>query len=833
MGTTDSTNTATSRDQDCGQDDAVALAAIVERLRAEVQQLRGRIRTQAVIEQAKGLLSERLSCGLEDAYGHLLELATAADAEPAVTAALLLGTEPPVTPPAPPDSGPAGPVTIFDPATYLGVTACLDAMTAAEPAAAGSARHAPPLSAARHLATAGFAEARTPDELASRLCADALARLGARGVLLAALEPDGALRLIGAHGLPAHIISEWARIPPHVDVALVRAVAAGAPLWDPDTTENTLVGASAGITGPRACVPLYADGRIFGAVEIIWPDGRRPGEPQHGGPRLDDAARGYITAVVTACGHRLRELLGRGSAPTTGDAPWLRAVLDAIPGPAALLSPVRDEHGKVVDFQVDACNSDTTDKTGRRPEDLVGGRLLERYPGLALSGLFDAYVQVIETGTPLRRSPCQYALSAGRVLSATTSIRACRVGGGLLVSWRLHEESADLAAQLAQAQRLGNLGWGEWDLANGTIHWSDQLYTIFGRDPNDGPVDFDEMSTWVLPQDLKILQNLMRRLLDRRITADAVFRIHRRRTPKGAPSAKSRTGEVRHLQVMAEPVLDAFGEPMLLRCVFQDVTRRRRAEQSLAASRQQVERQRRLIEDERHIVVELQRAILPLPQGIVRKAGLDAAVRYLPAGSSTRVGGDWYETTNINDSEVFLAIGDVSGHGQSAAAAMARLRNALSGLAFTGAAPDELLGWLNRVVLHWPKVLTATVLAGRFCPALRTLTWAQAGHLPPVLVHKGKPRLLEAPEGVLLGACEIPQFSTRTTQLAEGDLLMLYTDGLIERRGRDLEDGFQVLLSAAEGCAGAEPDQVIDYVLETLGATNPIDDTCLVVCRIR
>jgi serine phosphatase RsbU (regulator of sigma subunit) len=397
------------------------------------------------------------------------------------------------------------------------------------------------------------------------------------------------------------------------------------------------------------------------------------------------------------------------------------------------------------------------------------------------------------------------------------------------------EEFSCLAARLGQAQRLGDLGWSEWDLVTGSARWSDQLYVIFGADPAAPPADLDTVLSWVVPEDVPIAKNLMRRLFSRGETVDTEFRLRRGR--RDGPGGGRRRDKVRDVRVLAEPVLDAFGQPVRLRCVFQDVTRRRRAERSLAASRRQVERQRRLIEDERHIVVELQQAILPLPRGIVRKPGLEAAVRYLPAGQSARVGGDWYETTAIDDAEVFLAIGDVSGHGLSAVAAMARLRNALSGLAFTGATPDALLGWLNRLVLQWPPepaatVLTATALTGRFDPVSRTLTWAQAGHLPPVLIRDGVPRLLDPPEGILLGACPDPAFATSITRLAAGDLLMLYTDGLIERRASDIDEGFGLLLAALAGCAGAEPDQIIDHVLGALGAANPIDDICLVVCRI-
>jgi len=368
-----------------------------------------------------------------------------------------------------------------------------------------------------------------------------------------------------------------------------------------------------------------------------------------------------------------------------------------------------------------------------------------------------------------------------------------------------------------QAQRIGNLGWGLWDLAAGRIHWSGQLFRIFGRDPADGPLPLDRLPECVVASDVPLAVHLVRTLLDGSERVDHEIRI-------------LRGEETRDLRLMGEPVLDAFGDPVAVRCVCQDVTRWRLGERALRASRVQLER--RLIAAERHQAIEMQRSILPLPEGIVTKPGLRAAVRYLPAGHSARVGGDWYETTAIEGEGVFLAIGDVSGHGLTAAAAMARLRNGLSGLAFSGAPPDRLLGWLNRLALHWPTSLTATVIASRFDPADRTLTWAQAGHLPPVLIRDGKAATLDAPEGVLLGADETPEFGVETTALDRGDLLLLYTDGLIERRERGLQDGLDMLVHAASTVERRDPESVLDHVLGAFGAPNPNDDTCVVAIQI-
>jgi serine phosphatase RsbU (regulator of sigma subunit) len=232
---------------------------------------------------------------------------------------------------------------------------------------------------------------------------------------------------------------------------------------------------------------------------------------------------------------------------------------------------------------------------------------------------------------------------------------------------------------------------------------------------------------------------------------------------------------------------------------------------------------------QRHVTLELQRAILPLHDEPFALPGLRAVVRYLPAGSAGRVGGDWYITAEMPAGHVLLAIGDVAGHGLPAAAGMARLRGALAGLAFTGAPPQQLVAWLNELVGHVAPEHTASVVAGYFDPASRMLTWAQAGHPPPVLVRGQWARMLPQPDGILLGASRRP-YAAATVQLQAGDLLLLYSDGLIDRRGADISDELAALLAAAAGTG--DPEQVVGAVLAALGGPGPDDDTCLVALQV-
>ena len=232
---------------------------------------------------------------------------------------------------------------------------------------------------------------------------------------------------------------------------------------------------------------------------------------------------------------------------------------------------------------------------------------------------------------------------------------------------------------------------------------------------------------------------------------------------------------------------------------------------------------------QRHVTLELQRAILPLHDEPFDLPGLRAMVQYLPASSASRVGGDWYITAELPDGQVLLAIGDVAGHGLAAAAGMARLRGALAGLSITGAPPEQLVGWLNDLARHVGPEHTASVVAGYFDPVSRMLTWAQAGHPPPILIRGPWARQLPQPEGILLGA-GLSAYAAATVQLQPGDLLLLYSDGLVERRDRSIDEGLDILLQAVR--QAADPELVIRAALGALGSTDPEDDTCLVALQV-
>ncbi|MFC4007066.1 PP2C family protein-serine/threonine phosphatase [Nonomuraea purpurea] len=380
-----------------------------------------------------------------------------------------------------------------------------------------------------------------------------------------------------------------------------------------------------------------------------------------------------------------------------------------------------------------------------------------------------------------------------------------------------HESDAEmLAVRLAHAQRLGNMGWAEWHLHTGETIWSDQVYVIFGRDPADGPIALPELAEHVEPADVGSLDRLLWSAVQGVEAVHAEFRIRR-------------GGELRDLRVVLEPLA---GGPVGLHGVIQDITSRRRAERMVSESRRQLLEAREQAAEERHVMLALREAILPEPPGCLDLPHTRIAVRYVPAEKTASLGGDWFEVAPAPDGRLLLAIGDVSGHGLPAIAHMAQLRHALVGLAMTGQPAHKLLAWLNDLVLHQLQDTTATAIIGHLDPETRVFAWSQAGNLAPILVRDGLARQLGQPRGVLLGATSGRPYELATTKLLPGDLLLMFTDGLVERRTRDIGVGLDLALAAARDVPARDLEAGLDRLLADIGGPNPEDDACLLAVRM-
>ncbi|WP_251982531.1 SpoIIE family protein phosphatase [Streptomyces violaceusniger] len=247
---------------------------------------------------------------------------------------------------------------------------------------------------------------------------------------------------------------------------------------------------------------------------------------------------------------------------------------------------------------------------------------------------------------------------------------------------------------------------------------------------------------------------------------------------------------------------------------------------------------------EHTMAVTLQHSLLP--RALPEQNALDVAFRYLPAESG--VGGDWFDVIPLPGARVALVVGDVVGHGLHAAATMGRLRTAVHNFSTLDLPPDEILSHLDDLIARIDQdegpggpdgdggggegITGATCLYAIYDPVTRRCTMARAGHPPPALVRPdGSVEFLDLPAGPPLGLGGLP-FETAEVQLAEGSNLVLYTDGLIEDRRREIDTGLEMLRDALSH-PDRTPEEICTEVLDALLPSNPSDDIALIAARTR
>lgn len=271
----------------------------------------------------------------------------------------------------------------------------------------------------------------------------------------------------------------------------------------------------------------------------------------------------------------------------------------------------------------------------------------------------------------------------------------------------------------------------------------------------------------------------------------------------------------------------------------------------------------RLYRREHERALILQRSLLP--PGDPEASGLDIACRYLPGNAATEVGGDWFDVIELPGHRTALVVGDVMGRGLRAAVAMGELRTAVRTLALLDLEPAEVLSALDEIARglgtsggtqsasrtaasrpsdkDLSEVYLATCVYAVYDSVTRRCTFANAGHLPPVLVEPGESALmLDVPPGMPLGVGGEP-FEEVEVELPEGALLALYTDGLVESRDHPLDEGLQAFVGALTDPAqpptalrADEPrslEDVCDHVLNTLDTHHGEDDIALLMARVQ
>lgn len=375
----------------------------------------------------------------------------------------------------------------------------------------------------------------------------------------------------------------------------------------------------------------------------------------------------------------------------------------------------------------------------------------------------------------------------------------------------------------------GRVGSAEWNLLTDEVAWSDELFALFGRRPEDGALTLDELPSALLEEDTALLTTMVTDCLVDGKPVDGEFRIVR-----GDDRA------VRTVHMMGEPVLDADGCTSSMWAVLRDVSDLRRFRQEVHETRDSAHRRRDAARTEHRLAVELQEAVLPPWRGSLRLPQsapaapespgggvLDLAGHYLPSSTSSLIGGDWFDAMELPGGRTLLTVGGLTGRGVAATSTMAMLLGAVRGMAVSGAEPGPLMGWLNHLLESSAQPALGSAVCCRYEPSSGTLLWAQAGHPAPLLFRDGAGRALRPPEGVLLGAMTDAAYAQTEERLLPGDVLLLHTEGLADRPGAGR------LLELAPRFAMADTAQeCLRAVLEEFGDKEREDDACVLVVRI-
>jgi PAS domain S-box-containing protein len=367
---------------------------------------------------------------------------------------------------------------------------------------------------------------------------------------------------------------------------------------------------------------------------------------------------------------------------------------------------------------------------------------------------------------------------------------------------------------LDQAQRLAHVGSWEVDLDTGKIDVSAEYLRIAG-------LTAAQVAELSYPSSVDLLVHPADRAAVHEAFAEALtgseisFEARQLRPD----------GEAVLVSVHAEVVRDEQGRPQLLRGSVQDITERRAAEEALALAAANAEAAAR----EHSIADQLQRSLLPHLS--VDLDHLEVATYYRAGVEGTQVGGDWYDVIELGAGRTALVVGDVMGRGVQAAAVMGQLRAALRAYARLDLPPTDVLEFLDGIVRDLGENQIVTCLYAVFDPADRMLRLANAGHLPPILVGPDREsQILWGAGDPPLGAGPLT-LTPQEVQLEADSSAVLYTDGLVERRGEDLELGVHALArltSRLDGPPAGLPERLVQALLPG----GPDDDVAVLIARV-
>jgi hypothetical protein len=373
-----------------------------------------------------------------------------------------------------------------------------------------------------------------------------------------------------------------------------------------------------------------------------------------------------------------------------------------------------------------------------------------------------------------------------------------------------HEFSTDL---MNAARRMARIGSWSFDLVDEELRVSPEFSRLIGRDLGDlaalGYPGF--LSEPVEPDE----RDLVRAVLREVVVGDEIELEVRMRRPDGTTF---------HAAVRGEAVARPAGG-VVVHGWLQDITDRRLADETIARAEATAEVAAR----EHEIAAELQASLLPATSFEVDH--LRIATLYRPGQVGTEVGGDWYDVIPLADGRTALVMGDVMGHGVHAAVVMGQLRTAVRAYARLGMPGHVVMECVDQLMLDLFPDQIATCLYAEFDPRTLVVRLVAAGHVPPIVRQTdGATRRLEVAAHPPFGLGR-PYIEAAETTLRPGEVLVLYTDGLVERRDRDVEEGIAELRDRVGRLAGpltALPEQLTAEMLPG----GPEDDVALLLAQV-
>ncbi|MCE4947381.1 SpoIIE family protein phosphatase [Streptomyces albulus] len=689
------------------------------------------------------------------------------------------------------------------------------------------------------MTTGGAADAPLGRELLRTM-----AETGASSAMVYELAPDApVLRLTALSGIPPPVLDPWRRIALAAPLPVAVAARGQRLVWAAGHQQLARDFPRTAVTLPYdfalGAAPLNDGADCRGAVVLLWPAGHAP--------ELSDAER---TAFAAAC-PRLAELLPAGPGPdgplvvpvpparTVGPEQALAAVdyVERLPGGGCAL----DLEGRVTMLSGSAARL-----LGAGAARLLGSRPWEALPWLAGPVFEDRCRAAVISRRPAsftaRRPPAQWLafrlFADGRGVSVWISaaddqpdpearwpaevmpLRAGQMYHVLHLAAALTEAvGVQDVTELFAEQIVPAFG------AQGMMMYvadAGRLRTVGHRGYPQAAVEAFEgipLSTANSPT--------VRALA----TGEPSFFSTVEETERFFPGLAELTGmaarAVLPLIVSGRPVgccVLAYRRPRTF------TPSERQVLTSLAGLMAQALDRAFLYDTKQQLAHDLQAGLLP--HRLPPVPGLAVAARYLPSTRGMDIGGDFYDLIRLDEHQVAAVIGDVQGHNAAAAALMGQARTAVHAHASAGAAPDEVLDRTNRLLCDLDPDLFTSCLYVHLDLRTHQACLASAGHPPPVLRHPdGRTEVLRVPPGMLLGVAPGTRYSATTVAVPPGAVLALYTDGLVERPGRDLDEGVADLATElSEADLKVDPDTLADAVLTRRGARRErLDDVALLL----